>query len=1100
MESKQGTRGIWEKESTHFVRRVLSMALALLLAMSLIPAVGMSAFADEADSVESEVVEQELEASDEDSIEQELEASDEDSIEPELEAVEEELDEFSASESDPSNTEDTIVPLAGETFPVSFTGTGQSFSLRNGLSIQAVGEIIYYYTNGYKMTARIPFKITGTAQQKAIQQVALDVSAFGGVVSLSEYDKGTNFGVVEGPVNGTTLWGYVDVYLNPQGSQQVQVNLANLKWVDKSLQPAVLYKVNSTRVRNTASGADHCLASIDAYYQGYVPTVAASSKPINLPDDSTYSYNLVAQGYSGNYFLTFGRLPLSQTTPLPSGRANYILEANGVVLNAATPIKSYQDQNNKFTVSSISSSAFSSIVPVNGVIELKLNSTVSFSPVTVSFTGIGQTITLPGGLKAVVQRPSTNDPVVQDWEGNVLVFFDLSISGTATSHGVWSYVPGTAAGTNTNLDFSGVYPYGFAVVPGSVQGTTTFALPLKSIENTVIDLSKLTLNNTQIETAGIHRVTFNSAALNGLTFTTTQDGGYGGGWPPLPLSELTLWGPLNYASGGNGNLVVRNGYEVTMITATYSGTPSATGTYKYQLTANGVPFGSQHEVQCTAGVAVSGRMSANYDRRITADTVLSVAVTGPQGSTPTYAFSAPTTPVTLTSTATTSNVTVTSTKNGVAQAWSVSSKPTWLNATRNGNTLALAVIGAPSQNQSGTVVLTQNESNRTLNISVTYTAQVANPVYVFNVSTSSVGLNSTTTSSKVTVTSTRAGASQAWSVTSKPTWLSATSSGNTLTLTMNSTPGQNQSGSVVLTQGGSNTTRTISVVYTAPVPPANGWFQDPVTKVWKYYENSVAVANVWRQVGGFWYFLDASGTMKTGPFKWTTGQGANNRYYILDANGRMQTSLWYKHTDGWRYHTATGESMEGWISLGGYWYYLNPSKAYLMQTTRYQVGPTWYTFDANGHMLTGWVNSGTAAAPKLRYYASSGAESSGWVQVAGYWYYLNPSNTNLMVASTRMTITGTTYGFDANGRMQAGWYNSGTTAAPIWRYYSPDAATLGKELSGWVQVGGYWFYLNPSNTNIMVKGNHVYAPFGAGSPLYSDFDANGRWLRYSAVQ
>jgi len=80
--------------------------------------------------------------------------------------------------------------------------------------------------------------------------------------------------------------------------------------------------------------------------------------------------------------------------------------------------------------------------------------------------------------------------------------------------------------------------------------------------------------------------------------------------------------------------------------------------------------------------------------------------------------------------------------------------------------------------------------------------------------------------------------------------------------------------------------------------------------------------------------------------------------------------------------------------------------------------------------------------------------------------------------------------------MQVGWYNSGTAAAPVWRHYQPNGA----ETSGWVQIGGYWYYLNPSNTNRMATGNHVSAPFGAGSPTYSDFDTSGRWLRYSAVQ
>jgi len=285
---------------------------------------------------------------------------------------------------------------------------------------------------------------------------------------------------------------------------------------------------------------------------------------------------------------------------------------------------------------------------------------------------------------------------------------------------------------------------------------------------------------------------------------------------------------------------------------------------------------------------------------------------------------------------------------------------------------------------------------------------------------------------------------------------------------------------------------------------ANGWYQLP-DKRWMLFENSVAVTSAWRLSGGHWYYLGVDGIMVTGSLKWDTGSGANNKYYYLDANGRMQKNTWYFHPDGWRYHAAGGEHYSGWQLSSGLWYYLNPNNSGLMvKSTRMAIAGITYGFNANGAMQVGWYNSGTVAAPVWRYYSpvstSLGKEMSGWVSVGGYWYYLNASNTNIMVASTRMAINGATYGFDANGRMQIGWYNAGTSAAPVWRYYSPVSTSLGKELTGWVSVGGYWYYLDPTNTNRMVTGNHVYAPYGTGSPNYSDFDANGRWLRYSASQ
>jgi len=185
-----------------------------------------------------------------------------------------------------------------------------------------------------------------------------------------------------------------------------------------------------------------------------------------------------------------------------------------------------------------------------------------------------------------------------------------------------------------------------------------------------------------------------------------------------------------------------------------------------------------------------------------------------------YVFTALTAPVALTSAAPSSNVTITSTKDGVARNYSVTSAPSWLKATISGSTLTLAVNGAaPTTNQSGTVVLTQVTSNKTIAIDVAYTAPVAPPapVYIFTVSpTTTVGLSATTASVTRTITSTKDGLARNYSVTSAPSWLKATISGNLLTLTVNGpAPTTNQSGIVVLTQVTSNKTITINVTYTA---------------------------------------------------------------------------------------------------------------------------------------------------------------------------------------------------------------------------------------------------------------------------------------------
>jgi len=80
-----------------------------------------------------------------------------------------------------------------------------------------------------------------------------------------------------------------------------------------------------------------------------------------------------------------------------------------------------------------------------------------------------------------------------------------------------------------------------------------------------------------------------------------------------------------------------------------------------------------------------------------------------------------------------------------------------------------------------------------------------------------------------------------------------------------------------------------------------------------------------------------------------------------------------------------------------------------MQTGWLNLGGTWYYLQPSGAMATGWTQvSGT-----WYYLASSGVMATGWTQVGGTWYYLAPS-----------------------GTMQTGWLNLGGT----WYYLQPSGA------------------------------------------------------------
>lgn len=72
-----------------------------------------------------------------------------------------------------------------------------------------------------------------------------------------------------------------------------------------------------------------------------------------------------------------------------------------------------------------------------------------------------------------------------------------------------------------------------------------------------------------------------------------------------------------------------------------------------------------------------------------------------------------------------SDFVVISTKNGSSQSWSVSSKPSWVGTSTSGNTLNVTVDANSGSARSGTIVLTQSGSNKTLRINVSQAAYSA---------------------------------------------------------------------------------------------------------------------------------------------------------------------------------------------------------------------------------------------------------------------------------------------------------------------------------------------------------------------------------------
>ena len=228
-----------------------------------------------------------------------------------------------------------------------------------------------------------------------------------------------------------------------------------------------------------------------------------------------------------------------------------------------------------------------------------------------------------------------------------------------------------------------------------------------------------------------------------------------------------------------------------------------------------------------------------------------------------------------------------------------------------------------------------------------------------------------------------------------------------------------------------------------------GWVNSGTKEapIWYYYDASGAMATGWAYIGSTWYYLDpVSGIMVIG------AQNINGKEYFFANDGTMVTG-WNKvvsnDATNWYYYDASGAMVTGkWIIVGGTWYYMGADG--VMEIGQFSDGKANYYANASGAMQTGWVNTGTTAAPIWYYYGSSGAMQTGWQVVGGAWYYMNPDNNGIMETG-QFSDGKANYYANASGAMQTGWVNTGTTAAPIWYYYGPSGAMV---TNAW--AGDYW--------------------------------------------
>lgn len=161
---------------------------------------------------------------------------------------------------------------------------------------------------------------------------------------------------------------------------------------------------------------------------------------------------------------------------------------------------------------------------------------------------------------------------------------------------------------------------------------------------------------------------------------------------------------------------------------------------------------------------------------------------------------------------TAANIPVVSTKNGSSQSWSVSSKPSWITTSTTSSKVTISASDNSGSARSGTIVLTQSGSNKTLRINVTQAAKPAENVYVFTIAPNTYDAPYSSATFIPGTVSTKNGSKIGYSLTSGETdWVVVTIDSKVIVEILKNTTSSTRSTTLVFTQNESGKTQSIKI-------------------------------------------------------------------------------------------------------------------------------------------------------------------------------------------------------------------------------------------------------------------------------------------------
>ena len=157
---------------------------------------------------------------------------------------------------------------------------------------------------------------------------------------------------------------------------------------------------------------------------------------------------------------------------------------------------------------------------------------------------------------------------------------------------------------------------------------------------------------------------------------------------------------------------------------------------------------------------------------------------------------------------------------------------------------------------------------------------------------------------------------------------------------------------------------------------------------------------------------------------------------------------WVQDAKGWKCKAADGT-----------WY------TNCWKELTYQNEKSWYRFDAQGYLVTGWYqDNGTWYYMNPKSDGKLGKMMTGWQYINDIWYYFTENAGDKQGAMfckrwAEVPYNGTVewYYFDENGTMKTDWLTQDENKF----YLYPIAdGTRGRMLTGWQKIGDNWYYFH----------------------------------------